>query len=122
MKKIGFTGHFNVIDFSFSHKILLIRNTEIVNEGPFNTDLLFQSTYYLEIPTRFNGITIERGTLQDCDYLKSKCTSDSIINIDPARIYILHSEEKKYYIGAWKLQIITNTYDAGETSIGLKRI
>ena len=78
-------------------------------------------TYYLELPTRLEDITIASGTASDCQYVRAKCSEEDAPHVAPTNVFVLQTQERKYYIGAYKFELLTNTYDPGETSIGLKR-
>lgn len=116
-----FTGLFDLIDFSLTHRVLLLRTTEIVDMKPENTDLLFSSTFYIELPTYFENLEILETTQEDCTYVQSRCISENIPLVDLDEVYVLYVNKTKYYIGARRLQVINNKYESGETSIGAKR-
>lgn len=120
MDKITLRGFFTVLDFSITHKMLLIRNTEVVKDISLNTDICFISTFYMDIPTIFTDIVIEQGTYKDCTYILNRCDPE-YISVTPKDVFILYSQGKKYYVGARKLEITTNNLDPNETSLGPKR-
>lgn len=114
-------GHFNIIDYSLTHNILLLKTTQVVNSKPINTDLLFSSTYYLEIPAYFTDIEIIESTDADRDYVLSRCRSDFVSTLDKKDVFVFRTNQQTYYVGARRLEIYTNSDSPGETSIGLKR-
>ena len=59
MDTVKLEGFFTLMDFSLTHKLLLIRKTEAINEAAYNTDLVFTATFYIEIPSIIIDITIE---------------------------------------------------------------
>lgn len=99
-------GLFNVFDYRLSLKLLLLRATEVVNEEPINTDILFQTVFFIEIPNQFDNIRIERGNDSDFNYVQDKCwfTLQKEFN----NIFVLHTAGKRYYIGAANYQVNIN--------------
>lgn len=116
-----FTGLFDLIDFSLTHRVLLLRTTEVVDMKPENTDLLFSSTFYVELPTYFENLEILETTQEDCTYVQGRCINENIPRVDLDEVYVLYVNQNKYYIGARRLQVVKNNYESGETSIGAKR-
>jgi hypothetical protein len=121
MEALKFDGVFKIIDFSFTFKILLLRKTEIIDGGPFNIDLLFSGVFYIETPTILYDIVIQNGLQIDCDYIQGKCMQDHVGLITSERVFILYARGIKHYIGARKLEVITNEYNPMDTSIGVKK-
>jgi hypothetical protein len=110
-----------VMDFSLTHRILLLRMTEIVGITHQNTDLLFESTFYVELPVNLYGATLSLGIDEDVAYVRSRCDEEISVWIEPREVFVLTAFDRKYYIGAGRLQVLHNTYLGGETSIGAKR-
>ena len=114
-------GFFNITDYSLTHNILLLRTTTVKNDEIVNTDLLFSSTFYLEIPTYFNDLLIENGGESDCQYISKRCDAEFVDSLEPKDVFVLKTNEQRYFVGARKLEIITNSLRPGETSIGVKK-
>ena len=121
MMKKEFKGFFTVMDFSLTHKMLLIRKTDIVDEEPYNTDIAFIGVFYMDITTIYYDLTITQGTDEEAEKISHKCNKEFIGDISGEDIFVLESEGRKYYIGAAKMDIMNNTYSPLETSIGAKR-
>lgn len=119
MEKKIFNGEFKVLDYSISHRILLIRFSEIKDGECFNTDIAFVSTYYVELPTVLSNIEIYEGELSDYSYVLERCNIENEVGF--RKVYVLISENSKYYIGAGNYQIQQNSLLPLETSLGLKR-
>ncbi|GGG60513.1 hypothetical protein [Hymenobacter glacieicola] len=122
MENTFFKGRFKILDFSIAHKILLIRKEEVVNHKFKNTDLLFAGTFFIELPTILDDISIFLGNEEDYEYLRGKMTEELILeNLNTSSIFCIKSCGLKYYVVADTLEINENDYDPSETSIGLKR-
>ncbi|MGD1843500.1 MAG: hypothetical protein ACFB0B_21805 [Thermonemataceae bacterium] len=120
MKK-EFKGFFKVMDFSLTHKMLLIRKTDIVDKKPYNTDIGFIGVFYMDITTIYYDLTITQGTDEDAEKISHKCNKEFIGDISGKDIFVLESEGRRYYIGAAKMEIHNNNYYPLETSLGPKR-
>lgn len=121
MESMYFPDMLYVMDFSLTHRILLLRMTEIVGITHQNTDLLFESTFYVELPVNLYGATLSLGIDEDVAYVRSRCDEEISVWIEPREVFVLTAFDRKYYIGAGRLQVLHNTYLGGETSIGAKR-
>jgi len=112
-----FNGHFDLIDAHSSHHMLLLRNTTILeNAETINIDILFESVKYIDIPTFFNGLTIEEGADDDKLFLKSKYFDGTVF--DYCKIFVLESQGLKFYVIAVRCVITENSLGVGVTSIG----
>ena len=120
MKK-AFKGYFQVMDFSLTHKMLLIRKTDIVDEEPYNTDISFAGVFYIEITTVYDDLHISFGNEEDVKDISSRCDEDYIGDISTTNIFILESNGKRYRVGAAQMDIQNNTLYPPETSLGPKR-
>lgn len=109
---------FDVLDYSISHKVLLLRGTDIIeSNGEYishtNIDLLFGSTQYIQMPTWFeDGIKIIKGVV------------DIEVNgrILLAKEYFeLHNKDNIYYIESYGMEILENSLDTAESSIDSKK-
>jgi len=115
-------GKFRIIDFSISHKILLLR-TSIISEinGEIivnNTDIFFAPTDYMELPTYFTDIKLYLGEELDWEYIQNKIPD----LISPFhKLFVIMTNDVKYYVLAGRVQVMENNLPPLETSIGLKR-
>lgn len=121
MKEMYFPNELHLLDYSLSHSILLLRTTEVLEGGHKNTDLLFGSTFYVELPIRLYQATLFQGTIKDFDYVRSRCNEETARFIELSEVFVITAFGRRYYIGARQVQVFANTYDPLETSIGLKR-
>ena len=110
------------MDFSLSHKVLLIRGTEVMksNEEHIshrNIDLLFGSVQFMQIPSIFEGgIIIRKGK------------EDKVIKIgESTRIlrandyFEIHNNKIIYFIESYNLEVLENDLDRAESSIDGKK-
>jgi hypothetical protein len=114
-----FNKYFETLDYNLSHKRLLLRGEESINiensESFFsNIDLIFVSTFYVDVP--FEGFlikTIELANEDDILYLHSrylirKCHY-GIHPMSLKKTFVLHSNKNiKYYVCASNLVINRN--------------
>jgi len=115
-------GKFRIIDFSISHKILLLRTSTISEiNGEIivnNTDIFFAPTAYMELPTYFTDIKLYLGEELDWEYIQNKIPD----LISPFhKLFVIMTNDVKYYVLASRVEIQTNNLPPLETSIGLKR-
>ena len=113
--------YFTVIDFSLSHRILLLRSSEgvLVDDkiNITNLDVAFLFTSYMEICPNLEGLNIKVASSEEKELLSQKLTIEEGKNI-----FVIESNEKsKYYIVCGALHIYKNNLPSDETSIGLKR-
>jgi hypothetical protein len=114
--RVILNGQFHVMDYSLSHKILLLRATDDV--GLLNQDVFFISTIYMEIPTIINNMEIYTGSKEDIKHVAIRCGERSIKGYS---VFVIISGNSKYYICAMRLEIKENNLDPLETSIGIKK-
>lgn len=116
MIKQEFTGLFRFLDYRMSHKLLLIRGSEIINEENINIDLIFDGVFYIEAPETFEDLTVYDAP----DDIKITEVRDRIsyqVNVPYEKIFILESGSNKYYIGARKLTTKKNKLPPLESSL-----
>ena len=101
-------GYFILIEYHLSHKRILYRHTELTENGEtkFNQDIIFESVYYLEVPTKLENVKIYSGNQDDFSYVKSKCPFEIFFKYD--KVYILEAGSKKHYIGAKNIKVNKN--------------
>ncbi len=92
-----YEGTFRILDYSISHKLLLLRSTEIENEEVFNKDILFISVFYIEIKETLEGIILREGDIKDFKYVEKKY-GNQLTQLN--KVFILESQGCRYYIGA----------------------
>jgi hypothetical protein len=118
---MNYEGFFNIIDYSLTHNILLLRTYQIVEESIINTDLKFKSVFYIEIPSYFDGLYVENGTPEDCEYVLNRCDPEFVSTLKSEHVFVLITNRKKYFIGARLLVVENNNLGIGETSISFKK-
>ena len=117
MEKIELKGFFAMTDYSLTHHIVLIRSTVVVNGEPRNTDVLFSGTFYIELATMLEDLMVEQGNEDDLNYVKMRSNGQAVLG----KVFVIHSVGVKYYIGARQMEILENSLDVLETSIGAKK-
>ena len=115
MDKFEMSGFFEILDYRLSHRLLLIRSTNIVNETPVNTDIIFVEVYFLEVPTCFENISIELANEAEYNYVQSKHCFPVVQQYD--KVFKIKTNNKEYFIGCWEYRIETNNLLPLETSI-----
>ncbi|MBA4851695.1 hypothetical protein [Emticicia sp. BO119] len=110
---------FEVMGFSLSHKVLLIRSTTVVEEnGEYvsheNIDLLFGGTHFIQMPTWFKG-----------EILIKKVDKDKIINaqivLKAGQYFEIINNHNTYYIQAGLFEILKNKLNTAFSSIYAKK-
>lgn len=101
-----FYGHFNILDYRLSLGLLLLRATNVVDEEPVNTDILFYDVSFIEIPHQFDNIRIEEGNEDDFTYVRDKCWFT--LYREFSTVFVLHTAGKRYYVAAANYQVNIN--------------
>lgn len=114
MKKLGY---FQVIDYSLSHSRLLVRVDEIANGVNQNTDIIFDSTFYVEMPMSFRDIEIRQGTEEECNYVLSRCNPEFIDSVSSGELFAVTTSNKTYFVGAQRMSVQINNLSPLETSL-----
>ncbi|MFD2523004.1 hypothetical protein [Emticicia soli] len=110
---------FCVMDFSLSHKVLLIRGTTVTEKaGEYisheNIDLLFDGTHFVQIPTFFeNGLLIKKGA--------EDLTINADITLKAGQYFEIINNKNSYFIKARGFEILKNNLDTAESSIDGKK-
>ena len=112
---IIFEGFFKLIDYNVSHKLLLIRNTEIEKNEINNCDILFIGVYYLDIPENFESISINEANESDYNIIEEKCHFK--VYRAHQKLFRIESSGKKYYIGCTNYKVEKNNLNPLESSI-----
>lgn len=117
MDKLTLRGMFNIEKYDISHSILLIRRVRVVKKIYFYKELFFFSVFYVEVPARMKNISIEQGSLEDYDYVRSRCSRFNEEGFEHAQVIVLKTEGRKYYVGCWAFKAEDKTFDPFEISI-----
>ncbi|KOY86812.1 hypothetical protein AD998_12265 [bacterium 336/3] len=122
MEKIELKGFFTLIDFSVTHKLLLLRKSDFNFDKvePLNTDIIFAGVAYLELDTIFEDITISKlGDKHDIEYFRQRSCIETYDDdfVIHENIFVLESQGKKFYIVARDVIIENNNYDSAKTSL-----
>ncbi|MBK6828713.1 MAG: hypothetical protein IPG86_18515 [Chitinophagaceae bacterium] len=115
MEKKYFKGSFKFLDYSISHKVLLLRNNDHV-ESTKNVDLVFESVFYLEIPTTVKDFYLYTANEEMSKIFIEKYGGDYYPQFNQA-FYILESNNRKYCIGCGRVLIEENEFDDLKSSI-----
>lgn len=97
MESLIFHEIFNMAGYNISHKVLLLRN-EDPERVKSNIDIIFEGVFYLEIPTRLNGIAISDGGARENAYVLNKFNG-KIYPEYGQRVFVIKSEGFEYLIG-----------------------
>ncbi|WP_337040264.1 hypothetical protein [Emticicia sp. 17c] len=110
---------FDMMDFSLSHKVLLIRGTIVTGKaGKYisheNIDLLFGGTDFIQIPTSFErGILIKKGD-------KDKIINTQVV-LKAGEYFEIINNNNSYFIRAAVFEILKNNLNTAESSIDGKK-
>jgi hypothetical protein len=114
-------NYFNIVDFSLSHRILLLRssNSFLLGDEVLNTniDVAFMFVSYMEIVPNIEGLNIRLASADEKYVLEKR-----IFIEEGKRLFVITgNQEQTYYVICGVLQIYKNNLPIDETSIGLKR-
>jgi len=115
MENMKLKGTFKILDYSISHQLLLIRASHRVDDTLFNTDLLFENVFFLELAESFKDPIIQKAKEHEVEYVRKKC--DYNISLQHSNVFVIKCGEFKYYIGGRKFKVSENTLLPLESSI-----
>lgn len=96
-------GIFYLESYSQSHKILTFEHS-IHFEKKEVSKICFDAIFYLQIPDEIYNPKIYVGSIEDKNYVDSQMMgTDNIWEM--SEVYIIESDDNKYYIGAGRLRI-----------------
>jgi hypothetical protein len=104
-----------MFDFSISHKVLLFRNEEPEREN-INIDIIFEGVFYLDIPTRLEGLSILEADDQEISNILAKY-NDKFYPEFGEKIFVIKSDSNKYFIGCVRYLIKENSLPGLTSSI-----
>jgi hypothetical protein len=116
MEKFHLKGVFTVLDYNAAHKTLLLRNNGYYELNGPNTDLVFASVFYLELPTRLYDVTIYEADGETLQEVEQKCADKINPNLGE-KVFVLESAGRKFFIGCGQLQVKENHLDHLDSSI-----
>lgn len=93
--------------FTWSHDQMLLRRR---NEDDTNDDIFFEGIDYIEIPTMFDEVEVEKPTASDLEYLKTRT------EVDNKQVTVLKINEKRYYVVSVSVKTEHNFLDVNEVS------
>ncbi len=106
---------FQLLDYSLSHRKLIIRATVIdyETEDFYNIDITFISTDYIQVTTVLEGVEIYLGENNTSITL----ANNEEINLKANEHFVLISNKTTYFIGAKSIEITKNTLNPLVSSI-----
>lgn len=116
MEKVNLQGFFNLLDYNITHSRVLFRCSQTYESKGYNTDLIFESVFFMEIPSHFQDVRIYEADEPTFNYIQDKCISE-IYKEQHDNIFVLESCGKKYYIGCWRFLINETSLLPLESSI-----
>ncbi len=110
-----FIEEFNLLDYNTSHKVLLYRG-QIEKEIKQNIDLVFEGVFYIEAPTRLQGLILyEADEIFKKEILKK--INGEIYPEFGQTFFVIESDNKRYIIGCNRFLIQENSLIYLESSI-----
>lgn len=109
-------GRFVFFDYNISHKLLLLRNNDSHEFSGPNIDLIFESVFYLEIPTSLQDILIYEASDDDVGRIEKRI-GQKIDKEFGFKIYSIESNQGRFYIGCSRFIIEKNNLPFMKSSI-----
>lgn len=110
-----YNRRFQFWKYRVSHGELLIRSPKSY-ENDTNIDFMFFSVEYVELPRFFEKVTLVEPTDEDFEYIKSRMTRPMRNN----KIFVLMTENKKYYVVGIHLKVSENNLEFFELPFEMK--
>ena len=105
MNNFCFEREFIFWFYQISHSEVIIRSPKNEDDMLYhNIDMYIEAVEYLELPFQFHGLRITEVTKEDVDYICMKLGK----KVPEKEIIVLISENKKYYIVAFRYKILEN--------------
>lgn len=95
--------------YHISHGELLVRSIKNVDNIK-NIDIIFIDVTYVELPYILSNLIIEEAKAEDVLYIKEKINKD----IKPENITVLSSNDKRYFVVAFRMKVVENELDMFE--------
>ena len=95
--------------YRVSHGELLVRSPKGINESK-NIDVIFQGVEYVELPRFLPKMVVGKSNNTDLHYISSKLDK----SIDLSKVFVLLSEQKRFYVVASIMKIDENEFDMFE--------
>lgn len=110
---------FSFMDFSISHKKLLLRATvvDLIKGRFYNIDILFGGTTFIQTPTTFLGLEIYLGSTEEIIHSSSDQINVIRTKYEYYKNYVLVTENKRFHIVASDIQIYENSLNPNISSI-----
>ncbi len=83
------------------------------NEDDTNDDFFFEGIDYIEIPTMFDEVEVEKPTASDLEYLKTRT------EVDNKQVTVLQINGKRYYVVSACVKTEHNFLDVNEVSFSV---
>jgi hypothetical protein len=106
---------FRTWDLTAGHNQLVLRDPGWYYDRE-NVDIWFGGVAYMEIIPCFSGIEFAHPTPREVQYIEARCTGGRLPQ--GTRIYVLVSENKRYYVVAGNMEIDSNSLDPSRTCLG----
>jgi len=115
MEKKQFLGEFSLLDYNISHKVLLFRKSSNTEENQ-NIDLVFEGTFYLEVPTKLKNIIVYQADEETTNKVIKRYGGMFYPEYSQV-IFVIESGTALYYIGCIRLLITENSLNLLTSSI-----
>lgn len=109
-------GRFVFLDYNISHKLLLLRNNDSHEYSEPNTDLIFESVFYIDLPTSLQDIRILEASDEEVERIEKKI-GQTIHKEFGLKVYSIESSQSRFYVGCSRFIIKKNNLPFIESSI-----
>jgi hypothetical protein len=103
---------FRLWEARVSHDQLLIRSPKD-KAHEHNLDIRFSEVEYLELPTRFSGITVSSSEAADVARAEARLSK----RVSPDRVFVLIERDRRFLVVAAGIVIQENDLDTFESSL-----
>lgn len=103
---------FRLWEYRVSHSQLLIRSPKH-QQFPTNVDIIFAGVEYLELPIRWENLSIGEGTEEEINEIRVLLKR----NMPHSKMYILHEGETRFKVVAAGMKVFENELDMFESSL-----
>jgi hypothetical protein len=97
---------FQTWEFRVSHGQLLIRSPK-TSDWPTNIDLIFAGVEYMDLPRFLRGVEVDEPNEADAAIMRERLDRQGTSD----RIFVIKSNNRRYYVVAAALQISENEVD-----------
>lgn len=105
-----------MLDYNISHKVLLFRKNDSYQFSQPNVDLIFESVFYMELPTSLENICIYEASNTLVQEVELKF-GQTIYQHLGYKVYVIECNQNAYYVGCSRYILKENRLPYTQSSI-----